>query len=144
MIKSRTTRHVLLALTIIFAVTSSLGCIAAVPIAVKYYKDKETYVAKAELPAPAHKVYNTAVSMAEEKKVEIVEKDDQKLVIKVTDGKQTASLKAVLVNSEKSEITVTSSIPDAKEREQEQKELGLRIIDNVCARLKVKCTVTKQ
>jgi len=129
---------------VVFMVTSFLGCIAAIPVAVMYYKGKENYVAKAELPAPAQKVYDTAVSMAEEKEVKIIEKDDENLLVKVTDGKQTASLKAVAVSGEKTEITVTASIPEAKERKEEQKDLALRIVDNVCAKLDVKCTVAEQ
>jgi hypothetical protein len=127
-----------------FMVMSFLGCIAAVPVAIMNYKEKEHYVAKADLPAPAQKVYETAVSMADEKDVKITEKNDKNLFIKVTDGKQTASLKAVAADSYKSEITVTSSIPEAKERKEEQKELGLRIIHNLCAKLDVKCTIVKQ
>jgi hypothetical protein len=129
---------------VVFMVTSFLGCVAAIPVAVMYYKGKENYVAKADLPAPAQKVYSTAVSMAEEKEVNIIEQDDKNLLVKVTDGKQTASLKAVPVSSDKTEITVTASIPEAEERKEEQKELALRIIDNVCAKLDVKCTITKQ
>jgi len=135
----------LLRMTLVSSIlTSFLGCVAAIPVAVMYYKAKENYIAKAELPAPAQKVFSTALSMAEEKEVEIIEKDDKNLFIKVTDGKQTASLKAVPVSSDKTEITVTSSIPEAKERKEEQKELALRIIDNVCARLGVKYTIIKQ
>ena len=129
---------------VILTAISFIGCIAAIPVAVMYYKGKENYVAKAELPAPAQKVYDTAVSMAEEKQVKIIEKDDKNLLIKVTDEKQTASLKAVAISEDKTEITVTASIPEAKERKEEQKELALRIIDNVCAKLEVKCTIAEQ
>lgn len=128
----------------VFMVLSFLGCIAAVPVAIIYYKDKENYIAKADLPAPAQKAYETAVGMAEEKEVKITEQDDKNLFIKVTDGKQTASLKAVEAGSNKTEITVTASIPKDKEREEEQKELGLRIIHKICAKLDVKCTIVKQ
>jgi hypothetical protein len=123
---------------------SFFGCIAAIPVAIKYYEAKENYVAKAELPVAAEKVYSTAVSMAEEKDLKILEKDDKDLLIKVTDGKQTATLKAVPVGSDKSEITVTASIPETKERKEEQKELALRVIDKLCARLDVKYTIVKQ
>ncbi len=54
---------------VVFLVATFLGCIAAIPIAVMYYKEKRNYLVKAELPAPAEKVYSTAVSMAEEKEV---------------------------------------------------------------------------
>jgi hypothetical protein len=123
---------------------SIFGCIAAIPVAVKYIKDNQQYSAKAELPAPAEKVYAAAVSMAEEKDVKILQKDDAKLMIEVTDGKQTASLTAAAVNSEKTEITVTASIPEAQEKKTEEKELALRIIDRVCERLGVAYTIVEQ
>jgi hypothetical protein len=123
---------------------SLCGCIAAIPVAVKYMKDKQQYSAKAELPAPAEKVYAAAVSLSEEKDLKILKKDDAKLMIEVTDGKQTASLTAVSVGSEKTEITVTASIPEAQERKTEEKELALRVIDKVCERLGVTYTIVEQ
>ena len=123
---------------------SVFGCIAAIPVAIKYMKDKQQYTAKAELPAPVEKVYAAAVSLAEEKDLKILKKDDAKYMIEVTDGKQTASLTAVSVSPEKTEITVTASIPEAQERKTEQKELALRVIDKVCERLGVTYTIIEQ
>jgi hypothetical protein len=125
-------------------VVSMIGCIAAIPVAIKYYQEKQNYVAKAELPAPAEKVYDAAVSLAEEKDLKILNKDDAKRMIEVTDGKQIASLTAVSVGSEKTEITVMASIPEAKEKKAEEKELALRVIDRVCERLGVTYTIVKQ
>ena len=129
---------------VVFIMASFLGCIAAIPVAIMYYEEKENYVAKADLPAPAQKVYNTAVSMADEKELKILEKNDKDLMVKVTDGKQTASLKAVPISSDKTQITVTSSIREAKDRKEEEKELALRIIDKLCAKLDVKYTIVPQ
>jgi len=131
-------------LVVVLTAALFLGCIAAIPIAIKYYKESQNYVAKAELPASAEKVYSTAVSMAEEKELKILEKDDKDLLIKVTDGKQTASLKAEAVSPDKTEITVTASIPESQERKEEQKELALRIIDKLCTRLDVKYTIVSE
>jgi hypothetical protein len=128
----------------VFMVISFLGCIAAIPVAIKYYEEKENYVAKADLPAPAQKVYEAAVSMAKEKAVKIVEKDNKKFYLKVKDGKQTASLKAVPVGSDKAQIIVTASIPESKERKEAQKDLVFRIMHNVCTKLNVKYTIEQQ
>ena len=125
-------------------VFSIFGCIAAIPVAIKYMKDNQQYSAKAELPAPAEKVYAAAVSLAEEKDLKILKKDDAKYMIEVTDGKQTASLTAVSVSSDKTQIAVTASIPEAQERKTEQKELALRVIDKVCERLGVTYTIVEQ
>ena len=121
---------------------SVLGCIAAIPVAVIYYKDKQKYVATAELPAPAEKVYAAAVSLAEEKELKIVKQDAEKRLIEVTDGKQTASLSAKLLGADKTEIAVVADIPESKERKEEQKELAMRVIDKVCERLGITYTIT--
>jgi len=132
---------------------SVLGCIAAVPIAIKYYKDENQTKAQAEMPAPAEKVYQTAVSMAEEKDVKILKKEDEKMYLEVTDGVQTASFKAEAGGDQKTVITVISAVTSEgtketketkEEKKTQEKELALRIIDRVCERLEVKCTIVKQ
>ena len=125
-------------------VISIFGCVAAIPIVIKHMKEKDQYSAKAELPAPAEKVYAAAVSLAEEKDLKILKKDDAKMMIEVTDGKQTASLTAVAAGSDKTEITVTASIPEAQEKKTEEKELALRVIGKVCERLGVTYTIIEQ
>jgi uncharacterized membrane protein YdfJ with MMPL/SSD domain len=123
---------------------SILGCVAAIPVAVVYYKDQQKYHATAEIPVLPDKVYAAAVSLAEEKELKIVKKDDANRIIVVTDGKQTASLSAKPLGDDKTEVAVVADIPEAKERKEEQKELAMRVIDKVCERLGVTYTVTKQ
>ena len=78
------------------------ACIAAIPIAIKYAKSKEGYVAEAQIPAPAEKVYRAALTLAEERApvVKILNRDDSKLLIEVTDDIQRASFKAEAINPE--------------------------------------------
>ena len=128
-------------------VLSVLGCVAAIPIAVKYYKDQNQTVAKAEMAVPAEKVYATAVSMAEEKDLKVLKKEDEKLYLEVTDGKQTASFKAEATDKGNTIMTIMASLPPEETKEQkkeEEKELALRIVNRVCERLEVQCTITKQ
>jgi len=130
---------------------SFFACIAAIPIAIKYAKSKEGYVAEAEIPAQAEKVYRAAISLAEERApvVKILKKDDAKLLLEVTDDIQKASFKAESISQEKTAVIVKADVPkeEGKEKEYEksqEKELALRIIDNLCTRLNVKCTVTNK
>ncbi len=116
---------------------SILGCIAAIPVAVRYYKDQEKYHATAEIPALPDKVYAAAVSLAEEKELKITKQDAEKRIIEVTDGKQTASLSAKPLGDDRTEVAVVADIPEAKERKEEQKELAMRVIEKVCERLGV-------
>jgi hypothetical protein len=130
---------------------SFLACIAAVPIAIKYAKSKEGYVAEAEIPAPAEKVYRAAVSLAQERapEVKILKRDDEKLLIEVTDDIQKASFKAETITPEKSGVIIKADVPkvEGKEKEYEkeqEKELALRILSNLCRKLNVQCTVTNK
>jgi len=137
-------------ITVVTAI-SFFACIAAIPIAIKYAKSKEGYVAEAEIPAPAEKVYRAAIALTEERApvVKILKKDDAKLFLEVTDDIQKASFKAESISQEKTAVIVKADVPkvEGKEKEYEkeqEKELALRIIDKICAKLNVQCTVTKQ
>jgi len=128
---------------------SFFACIAAIPIAIHYAKSKEGYVAEAEIPSPAEKVYRAAVSVAEERApvVKILKKDDAKLFLEVTDDIQKASFKAEAISQEKTAVVIKADVPkvEGKDKEYEkdrEKELALRIIDNLCKKLNVHCTVT--
>ncbi len=128
-------------------VLSIFGCIAAIPVAVMYYKEQNQTVAKAEMAVPAEKVYATAVSMAEEKDLKVLKKEDEKLYLEVTDGKQTASFKAEATDKGNTQMTIMASLPSEENKEQkkeQEKELALRIVNRICERLEVQCTITKQ
>jgi hypothetical protein len=146
---SRDTMKFLGYLVTVVTAMSFFACIAAIPVAIYYAKSKEGYVANAEIPAPAEKVYRAAVTMAEERApvVKIVKKDDAKLLLEVTDDIQKASLKADSISPEKTTVIVKADVPkvEGKEKEYEkdrEKELALQIISNLCTKLNVKCTVT--
>ncbi len=126
-----------------------VSCIAAIPVAIKYAKSANQTKAKAEMPVPADKVYRTAVDLAKERGLQIVKQEDEKRYLEVTDGVQTASLKAEAPGNDKTEITVVANLPSQEGEEKEQrkareKELTLRVVDRLCERLEVKCTITKE
>ena len=131
--------------------TSAMGFIFLLPVVYKYAKSDKGYEAQAQMPAPPEKVYSVAVSMAEEKapEIKIVKKEEKDMYLEVTDGKQTASLKVKKAEEEgKCEITVTASVPkeegqEKKAKTKKEKELALRIVENLCAKLQVECTVAK-
>jgi hypothetical protein len=128
-------------------VLSILSCVAAIPLAVKYYKSANQITAKAETTVPTEEVYNTAVSIAEEKGIKILKKEDEKSYLEVTDGVQTASFKAEKTDKGTTAITITASIaseePEEKRKGQE-KELAHRIIGRICERLSAQCIVEKE
>ena len=86
-------------------------------------------------------------SMANSEHLEILKKEDDRLYLEVTDGIQAGTLKAVAIASKKTEVTVTATAPseETKEKRKEhEKELTLRVIDRLCERLEVKCTIEKR
>jgi enamine deaminase RidA (YjgF/YER057c/UK114 family) len=131
-----------------------IGCIAAIPIAIVYFSGDKGYVATAQVPLPADEIYKTALKQAEEakdKNVTIVDKNDAKHTIEVTDGVQKATFEAQEVDSKNSVITVRATVPvkkdveNAKEEKiKAQKELALQIVTNLCKAAKAECTVVKQ
>ena len=120
-----------------------VSCIVAGVAAVKYYKSTLYYEAEAELPVPAEKIFQTAVNITEEKpKLEALEKDESKFFLKVTDGRQKSSLKVKAIDDGKSEIIIRADLPE-EEKELED-ELALSIIEQICTRLNVKCTIEEK
>jgi len=142
----RITSRPLSLLLVTAIILTMMSCIAAIPIVINHMKSQEGYVAKAEMPVVAGKVYRTAVIMAEERNLQVLKKEDDEFYLQVTDGVQIASLKAESRNW-KTDITVTADLPKEEEKEKEkakEKELALRIIDQLCARLNKKCTVKEE
>ncbi len=127
----------------------TVSCVAAIPVAIKYARSASQTTARAEMPVPADKVYRTALEMVQEKGVQILQRDDDKRFLEVTDGVQTGSLKAEAVGSDKTEITVVANVPSKKgeekaHRKEKEKELTLRMVNRLCERLEVKCTIIKE
>ncbi len=125
------------------------SCVAAIPVAIKYAKSANQTKAKAEIPLPAEKVYRTAVDLSKQRGLQIVKEDDAKMYLEITDGVQTGSLKAEAAGSDKTEITVIASVPSKEgeekaQRKEREKELTLRVVNRLCERLEVECTVVKE
>ena len=134
---------------ILVTVLFMMSCVAAIPIAIKYAKTANQTKAKAEIPLPAEKVYRTAVDLAKEKGFQIVKQEDDKLYLEITDGVQTASLKAEAAGSDKTAITVIGTLPsrqgeEKEQRKEKEKELTLRVVDRLCERLNEKCTIVPE
>ena len=145
-------QSVLITLAYMVLATSAMGLIFLAPVIVYKSLKNKGYEAKAEIAAPAERVYSATVSGAEEKapKIKIVKKEDENMFLEITDGIQTASVKVKkLDDMEKSEITVIASVPKEEGQEKEakiakEKELALRIVELLYTKLEVECTVKKE
>ena len=132
--------------------TSAMALIFLAPVILYKASKNKGYEATAQMAAPADTVYGAVVSSAEEKapKIKIVKKEDEKMFLEVTDGIQTASVTVKKAAEEgKSEITVKASVPKEEGQEKEakiakEKELALRIVELLCTKLEVECTVKKE
>ena len=137
-----------LSLAVILATAlSMLSCIAAIPIIVMKVKEANETKLTAEMPAPPEKVFSIAVEMAEEKNIQIIKKEEDKRYLEVTDGVQTASLKAEESGANNSKVTIIASIKTEEDKEKkkaEQQELAQRIMNRLCERLKVQCTIEQK
>jgi len=112
--KKRMYVSMLVTLAYMVLATSAMGLIFLAPVIIYKSVKNKGYVATAEMAAPAERVYSATVSGAEEKapKIKIVKKEDENMFLEITDGVQTASVKVKkLDDAEKSEITVTASVP---------------------------------
>ena len=127
-------------LLIFLMAMSFLGCVAAIPVVI-YYEAEKHYTATVQVDAKAADVYNTAVRLIGEKPdVKIKKKDDAKFLVEIERGKQYASIKAVSHNGNKTQLVVTA---DASKKKEEDKELALRIVKDICDELGVKYKVVK-
>ena len=126
---------------------SVTGCVLlAVPVAIKYYQSTREYVATAEIGMDAEAVYRTAVKEAQARSstIKILKRDDSGRLLEITDGSQTASLKAVPLASDRTEIVVVADVPKSAGGKKAEQELALKIISIVADSLGVKYEVTKK
>jgi len=131
----------------------TMGLVFLAPIAIyKYSKKDKGYEAIVQMPAAPEKVYSTAVSLAQEKApdIKIVKKEDENMLLEVTDGIQTASVTVKKAAEEgKSEFTILATVPKEEGQEKEvqkdkEKELAHRIVYMMCTKMEVECTLVKE
>jgi hypothetical protein len=144
----------LVGLSVVFmTVLSLMACIAAIPVAVHYYKTRDAYVATVTMNAEADKVYSEVLSQAEKRaeegKVKILNKEKENQYIEVTDGVQTAGIKVNKVKEKVTNMVITANIPTAEGvseelEKQKEKELAARIMTNLCQALSLNCELVEQ
>ena len=95
-----------------------VGCIAAIPIAVYYFRTDDNYVAEADARKSADEVWGVIVRLGKQAeadgRLEILELDDKNRLLKATDGVQTAEVKVISLKERgpgKSRVTVVATVP---------------------------------
>jgi hypothetical protein len=97
-------------------------------------------VATVVIEAPAQKVYETAVQrvQAHASAVKLLEQNPRQRIVAFTNGVQTASLQANPLGEKLTQLVVASTLDPAQPS---ATSLVIKSIQNVCAELKVECTL---
>ena len=134
----------------VLSISFILGCVAAIPVAVYYYKTHKHQVAHAEVRKNADDLWLAVLRLAErraaeaEGKIEILKKNNTERLLEVTDGVQTASVKIIPDGRRKSKLVITSDVPKGEEKElDKEKELAARIMKRLCEEAKAECKLVE-
>jgi hypothetical protein len=97
-------------------------------------------VATVVIEANAQKVYETALQrlQAHSAEVKLIEQDARRRVVAFTNGSQTASLQANPLSESITQLVVASTLDSTQPS---ATSLVVKSIQNVCAELKVECTL---
>jgi hypothetical protein len=129
-----------------------IGCIAAIPVVVHYYKTNQNYVATAEIRQDADEAWLAVLRLAEKRgsetggQIKIVKRDDTERLLEVTDEVQTAEIKIIDEGRRKSKIIITADVPDeSKETElAKEQEFAMRIMKDLCQEAKAECKFVEE
>ena len=134
---------------VFLTVMSLLACPVAIPIAVHYFKTDDNYVAEADASNSADEVWAAIVRLGKQAEADgrakIIESNDTKRLMEITDGVQTANLKVIPLEESKSRVTIVASLPKGEERKKKrEKELALTMMKGLCEEAQVECKFIKK
>jgi hypothetical protein len=116
---------------------SMTGCIATIPIVVKFIEKERQYTAKLEVPKKADEIYLIVVREIEKlPDVRIIRKDDSKFSVEASRAEQTTCITALTTSAGKSMVTITA---DAGKNWEDSKELAYRVVRRICQEVNMQC-----
>jgi hypothetical protein len=136
----------------LLAVIFFVGCIAAIPVAVHYYKTNQNYVATAEVRRDADELWLGVLRLAEKRvsesggQIKIIKRDDKERLLEASNEVQTAEVKIIAEGRRKSRIVVTADVPDeSKETElAKEQEFAMSIMKALCEEAKAGCELVEE
>ena len=136
-------------LVVFLAAMSLMACPVVIPVAVHYFKTDDNYVAEADVSSSADEVWAAIVRRGKQAEADgrakIIDSNDTKRTMKITDGVQTANLKVLSLEENKSRVTIVASLPKGEEGEKErEKELALSMMEGLCEEAKAGCKLIKE
>jgi hypothetical protein len=113
------------------------GCIATIPVVVKFIEKASQYTARLDVPKEAEEVYRIVVREIEKlPDVRIIRKDDSKFSVEASRAEQTTRITALTTGSGKSMVTITA---DAGKNWEESKDLAQRVVRRICQEVNMQC-----
>jgi hypothetical protein len=126
------------------------GCVAAVPVAVYYYKTHQNHVAAAEVRKNADDLWLALLRTVEKRvgenkgQLKILKRVDTERLLEATDGIQTASVKIIPDGKRKSKLVITANVPEGKDKKLDrEKELAARIMKTLCEEAEANCKLVE-
>ena len=114
-----------------------IGCIATIPVVVKFMEKERQYTAKLEVPKEADEIYRIVVREVEKlPDVRIIRKDDSKFSVEASRAEQTTRITALTTGAGKSMVTITA---DAGKNWEDSKELAQRVLRRICQEVNMQC-----
>ena len=116
---------------------SMTGCIAGIPVVVKFIEKERQYTTKLDVPKEAEEVYRIVVREIEKlPNVRIIRKDDSKLSIEASRAEQATRITALKTGDGKSMVTITA---DAGKNWEDSKDLAQRVVRRICQEVNMQC-----
>jgi len=113
------------------------GCVATIPVVVKFIEKERQYTAKLEVPKEADEIYRIVVREIEKlPDVRIIRKDDSKLSVEASRAEQTTRITALTTGAGKSMVTITA---DAGKNLEDSKELAQQVVRRICQEVNMQC-----
>jgi hypothetical protein len=138
----RLSSHSLAAILIIFIVSSITGCIASIPVVVKFIEKERQYTATLDVSKEADEIYHLVVRELEKiPDVSIIKKDDSKFSIEASRAEKITRITASPTGPGKSRVMVKA---DAGKSWEESKDLANRVVRRICEEVQMRCTLVTE
>jgi hypothetical protein len=135
----RLSSHSLAAILIIFIVFSIIGCIASIPVVVKFIEKERQYTATLDVSENADEIYHIVIRELEKiPDVSIIKKDDSRFSVEASRAEKITRITASPLGAGKSRVTVRA---DAGKSWEESKDLANRVVRRICEEVQMRCTL---
>jgi hypothetical protein len=129
----------LAAILITVFVFCTTGCIASMPVMVKFIEKERQYTATLEVSQTPDEIYHIVIRELEKvPDVTIIKKDDSRFSVEASRAAKTTLITASPSGAGKSRVTVRA---DAGKSWEESKDLANRVVGRICQEVQMRCTL---